>query len=349
MSASPSAPPRVSVVIPTYNGERYIEAAVTSVLQQTYGDFELIVIDDGSQDGTWPKLAQLARRDARIVLQRNAANLGISAARNLGTELARGEFVAIMDGDDVCLPDRLEKQVAYLSAHPKIGAVGGMIQRLEGEVLGEVRDYPHTPGLLAWYMCFFMPASHPACMVRHAVLVAAGGYDPAYRVAHDYDLWFRLSRQSALANLPDIVLRYRRHGHNISSQRAMEMSHEIAQISRRAIEAEIGVTITPDEALLLRTRHHPTPRRTVRLSRLLYRLAYHIKHKHHLTADEWQALRHDATRRILRLVWRQGDLPSAAAALACVARLDPMYALRWLSAKPYAAAQRNAAARLGTG
>jgi hypothetical protein len=186
-------------------------------------------------------------------------------------------------------------------------------------------------------------------MVRRAALIAVGGYDAAYRVCNDYDLWLRLGQQTKLANLPDLLLYYRRHAHNTGARHSEEMSREIAAISRRAIAAEIGVTISPDEALLLRSRHHPAPRRTDRRSRLLVQLAVHIKQKHALSAADWETLRHDATRRILRLAWRKGDLPSAVTALACVVRLDPGYAVRWVASKPQALMQGKAAAPLKAG
>lgn len=332
---------RVSVVMGTYNCAPYIEDTVASILQQTYADFEFIILDDTSSDGTWPKLEQLAAQDTRIVLQRNATNRGISATRNLGTELARGELIAIMDHDDISVPDRLEKQVAYLDAHPEVGAVGGAIQFLDGDTLSAPSEYPLTPGLIAWTLCFRTPSIHPASMVRRAALVAAGGYDPAYRIANDYDLWVRLSQQVGLANLPDVLLHYRRRSSSFSAQQPAAMYEEAADIARRVIEAEIGVPLSPDEVLHMKRGNRPQVQATAKLSRVLYHLAYHIRRKHHLTRAEWKAVRRDAALRTLRLAKVEPNPRRAAVAIAYAARLEPIYTARWLQSTLRKAAQRK--------
>src|SRR5690606_16968243 len=142
--------------------------------------------------------------------------------RNRGTELARGEFIAVMDSDDISLPDRLEKQVAYLDSHPSVGVVGGAFRSLQGkeEILSTVRSFPLTPGLCAWFMHFSPSACHGASMLRRSLLVEVGGYRPEYMVAVDYDLWERLSHYTWFANIADVVLFYRRHDSSISIRRS---------------------------------------------------------------------------------------------------------------------------------
>lgn len=327
----------------TYNGAPYIEATVESILQQTYPNFEFVIIDDASTDATWSLLEQLGAQDARIVLHRNAANLGISATRNLGTKLAQGEFIAIMDHDDISLPNRLEKQVAYLDVHPEIGVVGGAIQFIIADALAAVETFPLTPGAVAWKMCFGVPCIHPASMVRRSVLVAVGGYDLSFRGANDYDLWVRLSQITGLANLPDIVLYYRLHSSSYSGQRSQEMGNELAAISQRVIEAEIGAHLTRDEVLHLITRYgHPDMwDRASKLSRVIYLLAHHVHQKKQLSTAEWVSIRHDAARRILRLLRLKADTGNMATALMYAARLDPVYTARWSQSMLRQAARRR--------
>ena len=117
-------PPKVSVVMPVYNDERYLAEAIASVLGQTYADFELIIVDDGSTDGSRAIIEEYALRDSRVVPILLPGNLGQSSARNRGIERAGGQYIAAMDGDDICLPDRLRRQVNFLDANPQVGVLG---------------------------------------------------------------------------------------------------------------------------------------------------------------------------------------------------------------------------------
>jgi glycosyltransferase involved in cell wall biosynthesis len=122
--------PKVSVVMPAYNAERFVREALDSVLNQSFSDFELIIVDDCSKDGTWQILTEYAAADPRVVLVHNEQNLGEAGARNSGLQVARGEYIAAMDADDVLLPDRLMLQVNYLDAHPEVGVLAGQAIRI---------------------------------------------------------------------------------------------------------------------------------------------------------------------------------------------------------------------------
>src|SRR5690606_26457619 len=130
-------PPKVSVVMPVYNGERFLRQAVDSILQQDFQDFEFIIVDDGSKDHTWNILQDYARHDPRVILLRNDTNNGVLAARNRGLAVAQGEYLAVQDADDISLPQRFRLQVAYLDQHPQVSAIGSPAQRIDehGRVL----------------------------------------------------------------------------------------------------------------------------------------------------------------------------------------------------------------------
>src|SRR5215204_6221112 len=132
----PTTPPTVSVIMPAYNAKRYVAQTIRSVLAQTFGDFEFIIVDDGSTDGTLPILQRVANEDARLVVI-SRPNTGIVAALNDGIAKARGEFLARMDADDVCLPERFAKQVLYLREHPECVGVGTFVETIDpyGSVL----------------------------------------------------------------------------------------------------------------------------------------------------------------------------------------------------------------------
>jgi hypothetical protein len=235
--------PRVSVVMPVLNGGCYLAAAVESVLKQGFNDFELIAIDDGSTDQSASLLSGFARSDGRIRVIRQA-NAGIVASLNRALDVARGEYVARMDADDVALPSRFGLQVAFLDGHPDVAVVGSAITLIdeEGKVIRDV-DYPLAPTEVSKFLIQVGCAlAHPAVMMRKADVAAAGGYRDAYRHAEDYDLWLRISESRALANLPDRLLLYRQHPLKTSARHADEqlLATKVAQLAAQARRAGKG-------------------------------------------------------------------------------------------------------------
>ena len=205
--------PRVSVVIPVYNAERYLEQAIESVSRQSFREIEIIAINDGSSDRSGDILERLQHGDCRlrVVHQDNA---GIVDALNRGIAMSRGRYIARMDGDDVCLPGRFDKQVALLDARPGVVCVGGQCQDIDP--LGVPLDYYEFPlnhdeieeMLLRGHGGVLR---HPAVMMRRDAVEHVGMYRKQYEWCEDLDLWLRLAEVGELANLPDVVLQYRQH------------------------------------------------------------------------------------------------------------------------------------------
>lgn len=197
--------PRVSVLMSVYNGERYLREAIDSILGQTFTDFEFIVVDDASTDHSF-EIAS-AYTDPRIVRVRNEVNLGLTASLNRGLELARGEYVARMDCDDISLPERLARQVAHLDANPDVGACSTWAFDIDeaGKVLGK-RETPVGEQLENFY--WRESLIHPAAMFRFSP-EAGPRYSPAVRYSQDYDLWLRIRARHRLSNLPEYLLLYR--------------------------------------------------------------------------------------------------------------------------------------------
>lgn len=206
--------PRVSVVMPVLNVERFLAEALASILGQSFTDFELVVVDDGSTDSSPAILAEFARRDPRVRVVRQE-QAGLTPALNRGWRLARAAYIARMDGDDVALPDRFERQVAYLDGHPRVGVVGGAFIVLTdaGERLGTI-TYATADGDLRRDLRRYNCIPHPTAMIRREALEGVGGY--RLERAEDYDLWLRIADAWKLANLPDPVLLYRHHPHQYS-------------------------------------------------------------------------------------------------------------------------------------
>lgn len=213
--------PRVSVVLPVYNGEDYIEAAIQSVLDQTFTDFECVIIDDGSKDATGAILRAAQKRDPRIrVISRE--NRGIVPSLNEGLEAARADLIARFDGDDLMVADRLERQVAFLDAHPDHVLVGGQILLIDpkGRPLTEIPLPLDDTTIVKSMLGGTTALAHPAVMFRRAKALEIDGYSEVYVVGEDVDFFLRLSEVGKCANLPQRVLLYRLHAKSISHQSA---------------------------------------------------------------------------------------------------------------------------------
>ena len=211
--------PAISVILPVYNTEAYVREAVESILAQSFTDFELIAIDDGSTDGSGAILRELAARDARIILIEQP-NDGAASARNKGLEMARADLIALMDADDVAMPERFALQHARMVQEPELAVLGSFIRVMDkaGDII-RLGEYPLTPEAAARHLehneC---PVANPAVMMRRDAVLKAGGYRKAFSsYAEDYDLWLRMSDLGyAIANLPQLLLNYLWHGANVS-------------------------------------------------------------------------------------------------------------------------------------
>lgn len=244
--------------MPVYNGACYLSEAIDSILGQSVADFELIIIDDGSDDSTPDILADYARRDHRIkVISRPRRGLVASLNELLGH--ARGEFIARMDADDIALPERFALQLEFLAGNPDVVCVGGASMMIDGAGRYLTTLFPPTgdAAIQAAGLAGHTPINHPAAMIRRCVLEKIGGYDKDYDTAEDLDLWLRLGEVGKLANLGVPLLRYRLHDKSISAQaigrqrealrRACEAAWRRRGISGR-FEAEEAWRPGPDSA-----------------------------------------------------------------------------------------------------
>ncbi len=234
--------PTVSVIIPTYNRADYVLETLASVFAQTYPDYEIIVVDDGSTDDTRAVLAPLAQSGTiRYVFQENQ---GESAARNHAIHLAEGEFLAFLDSDDLMLPAKLQKQASFLAAHPEMGLVHSCFNRFNnrGEDLG-YRDTSHLTGwvypeiLLDWSV--LIPPS--TVMVRKEVLEDVGGFLAGMRWGPDLDLWRRVTRKYPIGMIPESLTKMRFHAGSISSDKVAAVASFERYLQRAfADDASLG-------------------------------------------------------------------------------------------------------------
>ena len=203
--------PGISVVMPVYNGGAFLREAINSVLRQSYNDFELIVIDDGSDDETPEILRAFSRQDRRVRVLRHARNLGLGSALREGVEEARAEWVARMDADDIAHPDRLARQFAAVQSDSTIDVLG--TQAVEIDCNGRplrLRSVPLEHDAIRSLLPWVNPVIHPTVLFRRRAIIAVGSYDGNLPNVEDYDLWYRCAAGGLrFANLPDVLLGYR--------------------------------------------------------------------------------------------------------------------------------------------
>lgn len=213
--------PAMSVLMPVYNAGRFLQPAIDSVLSQSFGDFELLLIDDGSTDGSREVVSSQADPRVRPFLREHS---GLVPVLNFGLRQARGELVARMDSDDLCLPQRLELQHAWMQAHDETVALGAAAQLIDGD--GKPFGSKVLPGVEHEQIVYRLLEHdggsgllHPTVMLRRDRVLAIGGYRDAFPVCEDWDLWVRLSRVGKLHALPQVLLKLRKHGGNVTVTR----------------------------------------------------------------------------------------------------------------------------------
>ena len=225
--------PSVSVIMAVYNGEPHMREAVDSILAQSLGNLELILVDDASTDATWRVLASC--HDSRLRVLRNPSRLGAAAARNRAIQVAQAPLIAIQDADDVSLPLRLQTQAEFLGRNPSVDMVGAWAVSIsdDGREIGRLNYPPRTDLNLKWALLFWNPFIHSSVMLRRSTLAKAGNYHegrgPAWFV-EDYELFSRVARLHQAANIGQALVKYRVHPAGASARHAdlLRFSEEVS-------------------------------------------------------------------------------------------------------------------------
>jgi len=228
---------KVSAIVPVWNSESYLAAAIQSMLNQTFTDFEIIVLDDGSTDRSLEILHEFADLDRRVKVTA-CEHQGYSPLLNLGLSLAKGKYIARMDSDDICLPERFKQQVAFLDNHPDYVAVGSQIMQIDpaNNPIGYVNFPLDHDAIDLSQIKGKGKINHPASMMRSDALQKINGYRPAFEPGEDFDLFLRLAEVGKLANLPDVLLQYRMHMKNVTIERKDHHQQVKQQALREAYE-----------------------------------------------------------------------------------------------------------------
>lgn len=243
--------PKVTVLMPVYNGEKYLKDAIESILNQDFIDFEFLIFNDGSTDGSEKII--LSFSDSRIKLINNEKNIGLVNTLNKGLDSSLGEYIVRMDCDDVSLKNRLMVQVEFMDKHTNIGA-SGCYYNLLLKGRKAIVDFPLIQDELKSFMLFSCPIAHPTAIIRRSVVVKEKlRYRPEYVHAEDYDFWSQLSEFSQIANISEVLLNYRIHENQITGNVLFETEKRKSLSAIRSRQLK-GLNIEPSaEELLL---HH---------------------------------------------------------------------------------------------
>lgn len=240
--------PAVSVLMAVRDGQQWLRPAVDSILTQTFSNFELLVIDDGSSDETPHILGEYRALDQRVIVIPQARE-GLVCALNRGLARATAPFVARLDADDVALPQRLQRQLSYFEEHPKTNLLGTWAQAIDA--LGRPKRLLRPPvdrKILVETLVRTNPFIHSSIMFRTAIARELGGYHPPFEAAEDYDFWLRFSEIGDIAILPEVLIQYRRHGSSVTTRRAVTQVFSV-RLAKQASEARRTARDDPSSML----------------------------------------------------------------------------------------------------
>ena len=250
--------PYVTVLMPVYNGEKYLKEAVDSILNQTFEDFEFLIIDDGSTDRSLEILKSY--KDPRIRIFQNEKNIGLIKSLNKGLKLTQGKYIARMDADDISLPERLEKQITFMDVSPKIGVCGTWLQTF-GEIKKTVVKSPLNHEDICARMFCDNSIWHPTVIFRKDIIDRYHlFYDENVQGCEDYKLWVEMAKVTILANLPEVLLLYRIHGFQVT-----KLGSNSQDIKNDLVENFLGRLLTNHEKRCHESLHFARPHSNIQL------------------------------------------------------------------------------------
>jgi glycosyltransferase involved in cell wall biosynthesis len=241
--------PKVTVLMSVYNSEKYLKEAIDSILNQTYKNFDFLIINDGSTDKSQAIIKSY--NDSRIRLINHETNLGLIASLNKGLHLVNSEYIARMDSDDISFPERLEKQVSFMEKHPEVGICGTWLVTF-GDRKGEIWKYPADPMEIKAHLMFNTKLAHATVLMRPAFLSKYNlNYNPEYVHVEDWELWQKASLYFNIVNIPEVLYKYRIHEESVCNLNK-DVQYETAKKIRSRGLRQLGIEPTVEEEIM----HH---------------------------------------------------------------------------------------------
>lgn len=300
--------PMCSVVMSVYNGEVYLKEAIDSILQQSYENFELIIIDDASTDGSLEII--FSYKDPRIVLIQNEKNLFLAASLNKGIHIAKGKYIVRMDADDISMKDRLLKQVSFMESNPQIG-ISGTCSEIIGHGFG-FGNYSQDDQTIKFKLLHECHLLHPTLILRKDLIFEKNlFYNEEYRKNQDYELFVRAIDITQFANLPDRLIKYRQTEENI--KREVHNQKENVFKLQKMLFLKIGIEITDDKLqlykLINKQEYHQSREFLIESCKLLQRLVYSNNEKKFFSTEKFESYINHLYENVCRNIKGTGLLP----------------------------------------
>ena len=284
--------------MPAFNAAAFLDEAVRSILDQTFRDFEFIIVDDGSTDDTARILQKYQKADDRVKIHRQE-NQGLVAALNRGCRMARGQLIARMDADDLSLPGRFERQVEFLNEHPDVGILGTWASEIDrqGSVIGKW-CLPANPRVLKWTHFFRVCVIHPTVMMRREIVEKVNFYRTEAKFAEDWDLWLRASAITEFGNIPEILFKYRVSGKNTSKIFGQEYRRTPNKLLGPFISEFLQEQTSPEAVAGLRGTKLENLEQIHATAALIEKLYRRFVAKHALASEELKEISWDAAKKL---------------------------------------------------
>jgi len=239
-------PPRVSVLMPVYNGGIYLKEAIDTILNQSFSNFELVIVNDGSTDNSEEIILRYS--DPRIRLENNQNNLGLINSLNIGLGLCEGDYIVRMDQDDISFPDRILLQVKFMDENPEVGLLGSWFEDFGDKIESKIVRYSIDDSDIRIRHLYQTHISHPTAILRKSVIDESKvRFDPEYKHGEDYNFWVSISAFCKISNYPDVLVRKRDHPRNISNSFSSVMYKTCTKVKQRQFAA-MGAPINQEEA-----------------------------------------------------------------------------------------------------
>jgi len=243
--------PLVSIIMSVFNGSQYLFDAVNSILNQTYSNFEFIIVDDGSTDFSYELIKKISGNNNKIKIFKRS-HFGLANSLNFAISKSNGKYIARMDADDISKEVRIEKQVEYLEKNSNVDLLGSNRKYIGNDSFNKklFSRLPNENNIIKWYLFFSVPIIHPTLMVRANILKSQNGYSERYKYAQDYELYTRLSRISNFHNLSESLLEYRNHNNRNLPNYHKEQLLYVIEVRRNYISSFLNRKISTKEVRL---------------------------------------------------------------------------------------------------